>query len=72
VLQHEQTAWLAPPGDAAALSAGIETLLQRPAEAQMMARRARKDVERYTWMRRAAAIMASSVPSPALGQAEIA
>jgi glycosyltransferase involved in cell wall biosynthesis len=72
VLCHGKTAWLVEPGSAKALGDGIASLLRDPADASRMARRARQEVSRYAWARRAGAILEHSATAPALGQAEIA
>lgn len=50
VLEHGRTAWLVPPGDAEALSRGIEKLLDEPELARRLGDAARKDaVAKHTW-----------------------
>ena len=45
------TGLLVPPNDPPALAAAVTELLEDPARARSMARRARQEVERYTWPR---------------------
>lgn len=49
----ESRAVFCPPGDAGAWSAAIQQLAQDPHRRQILADNARKEVERYTWLRRA-------------------
>jgi glycosyltransferase involved in cell wall biosynthesis len=53
ILEHGRTAWLVPPGDATALSAGISRVIGDPALAQEIGRTAFARAGRYTWARRA-------------------
>jgi glycosyltransferase involved in cell wall biosynthesis len=57
VLRHDANAWLVPPGDPAALAAGIEVLASQPERHRRLAATALQDVQQYTWQRRAAAIL---------------
>ena len=57
VLAHEQNALLVPPGDVDALAAAIDRLAEDEMLSQRLAVRALKDVEAYTWDRRAKAIV---------------
>lgn len=61
VLHHGVNAWLARPGDSRALARGIELLLRDRDLAKRLTSQARKDVEHYTWRRRAQRIMAALV-----------
>ncbi len=63
VVRHGETGWLVEPGSATALGAGIASVLRNPDVALRMARRARQEVEQYTWMRRASSILDLSRPS---------
>jgi glycosyltransferase involved in cell wall biosynthesis len=50
VLRHGETAWLVPPGDAAALSVGLDRLLQDDVLRRALGAAARLDVlARHTW-----------------------
>jgi glycosyltransferase involved in cell wall biosynthesis len=49
MLRNQQNGTLVPPDDPAAMAAAIALLLEAPGEALTMARRARKEVEQYTW-----------------------
>jgi glycosyltransferase involved in cell wall biosynthesis len=50
VLEHERTAWLAPPGDVDALADGLRRLVVDPALRARLGRAARaRAVERHTW-----------------------
>ena len=53
VLEHEQNALLVEPGDPAALAAAFERLSEDDALARSLAKRARDDVGRYSWVQRA-------------------
>jgi phenylacetate-CoA ligase len=46
-----ETGLIVPPGNPAALAAAVEHLLDSPTQAREMARRARAEVEQYTWPR---------------------
>lgn len=58
VLADGENALLVPPGDAAAIAAAVARLLDDPALARGLARRAWEDAARYTWEARAEAIEA--------------
>jgi glycosyltransferase involved in cell wall biosynthesis len=49
MLRYQQNGTLVPPNDPAAMAAAITRLLETPSEAISMARRARAEVEQYTW-----------------------
>ena len=49
MMRNQQNGTLVPPDDPAAMAAAIALLLEAPGEALTMARRARKEVEQYTW-----------------------
>jgi len=49
MLRYQQNGTLVPPNDPAAMAAAITMLLETPGEAISMARRARAEVEHYTW-----------------------
>lgn len=50
ILVHGETAWLVPPGDAAALADGLKTLIEQPALHQALGAAARREVvAKYTW-----------------------
>jgi len=53
VLHHGQTAWLVPPGDAAALAAGLRQLLEDRGLATSLARAAHAAAPAYGWPARA-------------------
>ncbi|MFN8522564.1 MAG: glycosyltransferase family 4 protein [Chloroflexota bacterium] len=53
VLRHEENALLVPAGDAAAMAAAIQRLAGDPVLARRLGAQARRDVETYTWDRRA-------------------
>jgi glycosyltransferase involved in cell wall biosynthesis len=57
VLDHDRNALLVPPDDPAALTAGIESLLEDAGRAARLAAQARRDVEGRTWRARAAQIV---------------
>jgi glycosyltransferase involved in cell wall biosynthesis len=57
VLHDGENAVLVAPDSPAALAAGIRRLLDDPGLGGRIARRARQDVEQYTWERRAEKIM---------------
>lgn len=56
VLEHEGNALLVPPGEAAALGQAVRRLLEDPALAERIARRAWDDAPRYSWDARAGAL----------------
>jgi glycosyltransferase involved in cell wall biosynthesis len=53
VLTDGRNARLVPPGDAAALAAAVQALINDPATGRRLAAEARADVAAYTWDRRA-------------------
>jgi glycosyltransferase involved in cell wall biosynthesis len=53
VLTHDVTAWLVPPGDAAALAGALGTLARDSARRQRFGEAARALSAEYTWDRRA-------------------
>jgi glycosyltransferase involved in cell wall biosynthesis len=57
ILRDDYNAVLVAPGDSNALAAGIEKVLSDPPFAARLAAQAQRDVERYTWDRRAEAIL---------------
>jgi glycosyltransferase involved in cell wall biosynthesis len=57
VLQHEETAWLVPAADGAAIAGGVRALLERPDLAARIGRRARLEAPKYAWNQRAKAIV---------------
>jgi glycosyltransferase involved in cell wall biosynthesis len=57
VLRHDHNALLATPGDPAALARTLGTALADGARSRRVARQARTDVERYSWRRRAGALL---------------
>ncbi|HEU0107000.1 MAG TPA: glycosyltransferase, partial [Vicinamibacteria bacterium] len=57
VLCHGQTAWLVPPGDAAALAAGLRHVLDDRALAESLARAAHAAAPAYGWPARALALL---------------
>jgi glycosyltransferase involved in cell wall biosynthesis len=59
VLRHGQTAWLVPPGDPAALAAGLRRLLDDRALAVSLARAAHAAAPAYGWPARAQALVAA-------------
>lgn len=59
VLRHGETAWLVPPGDAAALAFGLTRLLDDRAGAGRLARGAWDEAPRYSWDARARRLRAA-------------
>jgi len=57
VLAHERNALLVPPGDAAALAAALQRLLDDAPLRERLARQAWADSERYSWDARARALL---------------
>jgi glycosyltransferase involved in cell wall biosynthesis len=57
-LRHEENALLVPAGDAAALSAALRRLRERPGLAERIARAAFEEAPRYSWSARAQALRA--------------
>ncbi len=57
VLRNEENALLVPPDSAEEIARGLRRALEDPALAEALAGRARKDVEAYTWERRAEHIL---------------
>jgi glycosyltransferase involved in cell wall biosynthesis len=51
LVRNGETGFLVPPADPAALAKAVTMLLDEPDCATRMARRARREVERYTWSR---------------------
>jgi glycosyltransferase involved in cell wall biosynthesis len=51
MVRHEENGLIVPPQDPAALADAVSSLLAQPERAACMARRARAEVERYTWPR---------------------
>src|SRR5262249_47305156 len=58
LLRHGENAWLVAPDSPEALAPGIERALDAPSLAERLAQQAWHDVQRYTWKRRAAEILA--------------
>lgn len=56
VLEHKRNAYLVPPNDAQSLAEGIDWMNRHTRERRAIAEQARKDVEQYTWSKRAARI----------------
>ncbi|HET9359769.1 MAG TPA: glycosyltransferase family 4 protein [Vicinamibacterales bacterium] len=50
MVRHTHTGLIVPVGDAASLAAAVLHLITHPREASAMARQARQDVTRYTWL----------------------
>lgn len=57
LLRHGENAWLVTPDSAQALADGIERVLADPGLAQRLAEQAWRDVQHYTWERRAAELL---------------
>jgi len=57
ILRHKQNGYLVQPDDPESLAEGIRWLAENPSEARKLAKRARKDVEQYTWVKRAEKIL---------------
>lgn len=57
LLRHAENAWLVTPDSAQALADGIERVLADPGLAQRLAERAWRDVQHYTWERRATELL---------------
>jgi glycosyltransferase involved in cell wall biosynthesis len=55
---NDHNSYLVAPDDADDLAKGIRTVAENATLGQALAEQARKDVERYTWQKRAAAILA--------------
>jgi glycosyltransferase involved in cell wall biosynthesis len=51
MVRHEETGLLVAPRDPVALAGAVARLLEQPARARDMARRARREVEAYSWPR---------------------
>jgi len=49
MVRHDETGIVVPPRDADALAAAVLDLLRRPDRAASLARRARREIDRYTW-----------------------
>jgi len=49
MIRDGETGLLVPPGDPAAMAKAVAGLLEHPDRAVLMARRARQEVEKYTW-----------------------
>jgi glycosyltransferase involved in cell wall biosynthesis len=62
VLRDGENAVLVAPDDPPALAAAIRSILAAPHHAAQLAQRARQDVERFTWDRRAQAILDRFAP----------
>jgi glycosyltransferase involved in cell wall biosynthesis len=60
LLRHGENAWLVAPDSAEALAEGIESVLASPAVGERLAEQAWRDVQHYTWKRRAADILAAN------------
>jgi glycosyltransferase involved in cell wall biosynthesis len=58
LLRHGENAWLVSPDCPESLAAGIERVLSDGALARRLVERAWQDVQRYTWKRRAAELLA--------------
>jgi glycosyltransferase involved in cell wall biosynthesis len=59
LLRHGANAWLVAPDSPEALAEGIEHVLAEPSLGEQLAEQAWRDVQQYTWKRRAAEILAS-------------
>jgi glycosyltransferase involved in cell wall biosynthesis len=59
LLRHGANAWLVAPDSPEALAGGIERVLAAPSLAAEIAEQAWRDVQKFTWKRRAAEILAS-------------
>jgi len=57
LLRHAENAWLVTPDSAQALADGIERVLADPGLARRLAERAWRDVQHYTWERRATELL---------------
>jgi glycosyltransferase involved in cell wall biosynthesis len=60
LLRHGENAWLVSPDNAESLAEGIQHLIDRPADAARLAEQAWRDVQRYTWQRRAADLLTAA------------
>jgi glycosyltransferase involved in cell wall biosynthesis len=61
LLRHGENAWLVAPDRPEALAEGIGHVLASPALGERLAEQAWRDVQNYTWRRRAAGILATLV-----------
>ena len=59
LLRHGENAWLVAPDSPEALAEGIERVLASPSLGGRLAEQAWRDVQHYTWRRRAEAILAT-------------
>jgi glycosyltransferase involved in cell wall biosynthesis len=59
LLRHGENAWLVAPDSPEALAGGIEHVLASPTLGERLAEQAWRDVQSYTWQRRAAGILAT-------------
>lgn len=57
ILRHGENAWLVEPGSPAALARGVQRLLEDQELAARLASQGLRDVQRYTWDRRAGNIL---------------
>ncbi len=57
LLRHGENAWLVAPDSAQALAEGIERVLASPELGERLAAQAWRDVQQYTWKRRATGIL---------------
>jgi glycosyltransferase involved in cell wall biosynthesis len=60
LLRHGENAFLVAPDSPEALARGIESLIAEPSFAARLAEQAWRDVQQYTWKRRAEEILASA------------
>ncbi|KKS38743.1 MAG: hypothetical protein A3G49_04945 [Candidatus Sungbacteria bacterium RIFCSPLOWO2_12_FULL_41_11] len=59
VLVHKKNSWLVQPDDERALADGIAYIFENPSTAKLLVEEAKRDVENYTWEKRAKKIISS-------------
>jgi glycosyltransferase involved in cell wall biosynthesis len=64
LLRHGENAWLVGPDSPEGLAQGIQRVIDDPGLAARLAEQAWRDVQRYTWRRRAAEVLAAAAREP--------